>query len=76
MVVNLVAGSRDDTETLLDVSKPGGVLISGTSLGGEFPESDATGNFFSVRSDPAQLANILDRVEVGQIQLNISDRRP
>jgi NADPH:quinone reductase-like Zn-dependent oxidoreductase len=28
VVVNLVAGSREDTEALLDVTKPGGVLVS------------------------------------------------
>ena len=66
MVVNLVAGSREDTEALLDVTKPGGVLVSATSPGGEFPERDATVIFFSVRSDPAQLARIVDRVEAGQ----------
>ena len=50
VVVNLVAGSREDTEALLDVTKPGGVLVSATSRGGEFPERDATVIFFSVRS--------------------------
>jgi NADPH:quinone reductase-like Zn-dependent oxidoreductase len=49
VVVNLVAGSREDTEALLDVTKPGGVLVSATSPGGEFPERDATVIFFSVR---------------------------
>jgi hypothetical protein len=38
-VVNLVAGSREETEALLDVTKPGGVLVSATSPGGEFPSS-------------------------------------
>jgi NADPH:quinone reductase-like Zn-dependent oxidoreductase len=51
VVVNLVAGSREDTGALLDVTKPGGVLVSATSPGGEFPERDATVIFFSVRSD-------------------------
>ena len=37
VVVNLVAGSREDTEALPDVTKPGGVLVSATSPGGEFP---------------------------------------
>ena len=31
--------------------------------------------FFSARNDPAQLANIVDRVEAGQVQLAISGRR-
>jgi hypothetical protein len=41
-VVNLVAGSREDTEALLDVTKPGGAPVSATSPGGEYPERDAT----------------------------------
>jgi hypothetical protein len=57
--VNLVAGSREDTEALLDVTKPDGVLVSAASPGGEFPERDATVIFFSVRSDPVQLAHIV-----------------
>ena len=49
VVVNLVADSREDTEALLEVTKPGGVLVSATSPGGEFAEPDATVIFFSVR---------------------------
>src|SRR5579859_2641220 len=76
LVVNLVAGSRDDTIALLDVTKPGGILVSATSPGGEFPERDARVVFFSVRSDPAELAEIVKRVETGTLHLDVSDRRP
>jgi NADPH:quinone reductase-like Zn-dependent oxidoreductase len=76
VVVNLVAGSREDTGVLLDVTKPDGVLVSAASPGGEFPERDATVIFFSVRSDPVQLARIVDRVEAGHVRLDISDRCP
>ena len=50
--------------------------VSHTSPGGEFPERDATVIFFSVRSDPVQLARIVDRVEAGHVRLDISDRCP
>ena len=73
-VVNLVAGSREETEALLDVTKPGGVLVSATSPGGEFPERDATVIFFSVRSGPVQLVHIVGRVEADHVRLDISDR--
>ena len=76
LVVNLVAGSRDDTVALLQVTKPGGVLVSATSPGGEFPERDVRVVFFSVRSDPAQLAQIVKQVEAGALHLDVSDRRP
>ena len=32
--------------------------------------------FFSVRSDPAELAQIVKRVEAGTLHLDVSDRRP
>ena len=76
LVVNLVAGSRGDTVALLDVTKPGGVLVSATSPGGEFPERDVRVVFFGVRSDPAELAQIVKRVETGTLHLDVSDRRP
>jgi len=37
VVFNLVAGSREDTGALLDVTKPGGVLVSATSPGASSP---------------------------------------
>jgi NADPH:quinone reductase-like Zn-dependent oxidoreductase len=76
LVVNLVAGSRDDTVALLDVTRPGGVLVSATSPGGEFPEFDVRVEFIHVRSDPAQLTQIVQQIEAGALRLDISDRRP
>ena len=66
LVVNLVAGSRDDTVVLLDVTRPGGILVSATSPGGEFP-GDVRVVFFSVHSDRAALAQIVTRVENGTL---------
>jgi NADPH:quinone reductase-like Zn-dependent oxidoreductase len=76
LTVNLVAGSREDTEALLGVTRPGGSLVSATSPGGEFPGQDVRVVFFSVRSDPAQLAQIVQRVASGRIRLDISGRHP
>ena len=76
LVVNLVAGSREDTAALLDVIKPGGILVSATSPGGEFRERDVRVEFIHVRSDPAQLGQIVKQVEAGTLHLDISDRRP
>ena len=76
LVVNLVAGSREDTIALLDVTKPGGILVSATSPGGEFPERDVRVVFIHVRSDPAELTQIVKQVEAGALHLDISDRRP
>jgi NADPH:quinone reductase-like Zn-dependent oxidoreductase len=76
LVVNLVPGARADTEALLGVTRPGGALVSATSPGGEFPGHQVRVVFFSVRSDPAQLAQISGRVAAGQLRLDISARRP
>lgn len=76
LVVNLVAGSREDTIALLDVTKPGGILVSATSPGGEFPERDVRVAFIHVRSDPAELTQIVRQVQAGALHLDISDRRP
>jgi NADPH:quinone reductase-like Zn-dependent oxidoreductase len=76
LVVNLVAGSWEDTEALLGVTRPGGILVSATSPGGEFPASGARVVFFSVRSDRDRLAQIAARVSAGQLRLDISARRP
>ncbi len=76
LVINLVAGSREDTETLLGVTRTGGTLVSATSPGGGFPDGKVRVVFFSVRSDPAQLAQIIQRVAAGKLRLDISDRRP
>jgi NADPH:quinone reductase-like Zn-dependent oxidoreductase len=75
LVVNLVHGSRDDSAALLDVTKPGGILVS-VPPGAEYPERDVRVVFFGVRSDAAQLAEIVKRVEAGTLHLDISDRRP
>ncbi len=76
LAVNLVPGSRQDTEALLAVIQTGGILVSATSPGGDFPARDVRVVFFSVRSDPAQLARIIQLVEAGQLRLDITSRRP
>lgn len=76
LAVNLVPGSREDTEALLDVTRTGGVLVSATSPGGAFPDRHVRVVFFSVRSAPAQLAQVIQRVDAGRLKLDISARRP
>ena len=75
MVVNLVVGTREDTEALLGVTKSKGVLVSATSPGGEFHDRVRI-VFFSVRSDREQLARIVEQVEDGDLQLDITERLP
>jgi len=76
LVINLVAGTRKDTASLLDVIAPNGTLVSATQPGGDFPERTQRVVFFSVRSDTTQLTDLVDLLDLGQIQLDISARRP
>ena len=76
LAVNLVAGTGEDTEALLGAVADGGTLVSATPPGGEFPESHKRVVFFSVRSDTFQLSQIVDRVEHGQLRLDIAARHP
>jgi NADPH:quinone reductase-like Zn-dependent oxidoreductase len=76
LAINLVAGTREDTASLLDVIAPNGTLVSATQPGGDFPERTQRVVFFSVRSDTTQLTDLVDLLDLGQIQLDISARRP
>jgi NADPH:quinone reductase-like Zn-dependent oxidoreductase len=75
LAINLVAGTGEDTAGLLDVIAPGGTLVSVTQPGGEFSERTQRVVFFSVRSDTTQLTQIVDLVDLGRLQLDISARR-
>lgn len=57
------------------MSSTRGVLVSASSPGGELPERGVQVVFFSVRSDPAQLNQIVGQVEAGTLRLDVSDRR-
>ena len=50
--------------------------MSVTQPGGEFPERPQQIAFFSVRSDTTQMAQIVDLVHSGLLQLDIDARRP
>lgn len=76
LVVNLVAGTREDTASLLDVLTPDGTLVSATQPGGDFPDRSQRVVLFSVRSDADQLTDLVDLLDLGQLQLDVSARRP
>jgi NADPH:quinone reductase-like Zn-dependent oxidoreductase len=76
LTVNLVAGSRHDTESLIGVTRPGGVVVSATYPGDDVRGSGVRVAFFSVRSDASQLARIAALVAAGELRLDITGRRP
>lgn len=72
LAINLVPGTGDDTAALLKVLAPEGTLVSITPPGGKFQRVE----FFSVRSDTTQLTQIVELVDSGALQLDITGRRP
>lgn len=72
LAVNLVPGTGDDIAALLEILTPERTLVTITPPGGEFERVA----FFSVRSDTTQLTQIVNLVDSGALQLDITGRRP
>ena len=76
LAINLVVGTGEDTAGLLDVIAPERNPGVGDLTGWGFPERTQRVVFFSVRSDTAQLTQIVDLVDLERLQLDIKARRP
>ncbi|WP_113701796.1 NADP-dependent oxidoreductase [Nonomuraea lactucae] len=76
VVLNLVTTSAEETAGLVDLVSDGGVLVSTTTPA---PEDAARGvrtvRVFA-RSDAAQLAELVARVDAGELRIDVADRRP
>lgn len=76
VVVNLVAASEQDVASLTGLVADGGVIVSTTSPAQDDPERGVRGASVFVRSDPGQLATIVDRVDSGELRVEVSERYP
>lgn len=76
LAINLVPGTGEDIATLLDVTTPDGTLVTVTPPGAEFTDRTQRVAFFSVRSDTTQLTHLVELVDRGALQLDITGRRP
>jgi NADPH:quinone reductase-like Zn-dependent oxidoreductase len=77
VVLNLVRTSPEETAQLVGLVADGGVFVSTTTPG---PPEDAgrgvrTAQVF-VRSDAAQLAELVARVDAGDLKIEVAERRP
>jgi NADPH:quinone reductase-like Zn-dependent oxidoreductase len=76
VVLNLVRTSPEETAELAGLAADGGAFVSTT-----FPDFDDAGRgvrtvkVFS-RSDAAQLAELVARVDAGDLQIEVAERRP
>ncbi|WP_029117150.1 NADP-dependent oxidoreductase [Mycobacterium sp. URHB0044] len=75
LVLNLVSTSPEETEALVGLAADGGFHV-GTMTAGEDPEQRVRTQRVFVRSDAAQLAELVNRVDAGQLAIDVADRRP
>jgi NADPH:quinone reductase-like Zn-dependent oxidoreductase len=76
VVLNLVSTSPEQTETLIGVVADGGFHVATMTSGPENPERQVRTQRVFVRSDAAQLAGLVSRVDNGQLRIDVADRRP
>lgn len=76
VVLNLVPTTDEQTEALISLVVDGGFHVGTMVFGPENPERKIRTQRVFVRSDAAQLAGLVRRVDDGQLRIEIADRRP
>ena len=76
VVLNLVNATESDLAGLTDLVSDGGVLVSTTSPVRDDPGRDVRSVRLFVRSDAGQLATIVERVDSGELRVDVSERFP
>jgi NADPH:quinone reductase-like Zn-dependent oxidoreductase len=76
VVLNLVNAPESDLAGLTDLVSDGGVLVSTTSPVRDDPGRDVRSIRLFVRSDAGQLATIVERVDSGELSVDVSERFP
>ena len=75
VLINLVVVDPGEMTTLIGLTRPGGRLVTATAPPADDPTSRVRIVFFSVRSDPHQLASIVEQVDAGSLRIDIFARR-
>jgi NADPH:quinone reductase-like Zn-dependent oxidoreductase len=76
VVLNLVRTSPEETAQLADLAADGGILVSTTTPGPEDAGRGVRTVRMLARSDAAQLAELVGRVDAGTLQIAVTQRRP
>lgn len=76
VVLNLVNAPESDPAGLTDLVSDGGVLVSTTLPVRDDPGRDVRSVRLFVRSDAGQLATIVERVNSGELRVDVSERFP
>jgi NADPH:quinone reductase-like Zn-dependent oxidoreductase len=74
--VDLTPTSPEEIARLLDLVSDGGAFVSTTTAGPEDPGRGVRTVRVFVRSDAAQLGELVTRVDAGTLQINVAERRP
>jgi NADPH:quinone reductase-like Zn-dependent oxidoreductase len=75
VVLNLITTTAEETDALVAVVKDGGFHIGTMVSGPENPERGVHTQRMFVRSDPAQLAELVRRVDAAELTVDVADRR-
>jgi NADPH:quinone reductase-like Zn-dependent oxidoreductase len=76
VVLNLVPASPQETAALADLVADGGAFVSTTTPGPEDAGRGVRTVRVFVRSDAAQLAELVARVDAGDLKIDVAERRP
>lgn len=76
VVLNLISTTDEQTDVLLGVVADGGVHVGTMVFGPENPPRGIRTQRVFVRSDAAQLAELVRRVDDGTLRIEIAERRP
>jgi NADPH:quinone reductase-like Zn-dependent oxidoreductase len=76
VVLNLAPTSPEETAQLVDVVADGGAFVSTTTPGSEDAGRGVRTVRVFLRSDAAQLAELVARVDARDLEINVAERRP
>ncbi len=76
VVLNLVSTTDEQTEALLRLVADGGFHVGTMVFGPQNPPRGVGTQRVFVRSDAAQLAGLVSRVDDGRLRIEVTDRRP
>ncbi|WP_319433138.1 NADP-dependent oxidoreductase [Mycobacterium sp. RTGN5] len=76
VVLNLVSTTPEQTAALAGVVADGGFFVGTMTSGPEDPQRGLRAQRIFVRSDAAQLAGLVARVDAGHLRIDVAERRP
>ncbi|WP_431895071.1 NADP-dependent oxidoreductase [Nonomuraea sp. bgisy101] len=76
VVLNLVTTSPQETAALVGLVADGGVFVSTTTPGQDDTDRDVRAVRVFARSDAVQLAELVTRVDAGDLKIDVAARRP